>query len=95
MKVKVFINWEEIKSFDDFFDSFLPQVKSPDWHGRNLNAFRDSIITGDINQIEPPYCIINAGIKDMKAEAKEVYIAVEEIFLEAKESGREIRIFNE
>jgi RNAse (barnase) inhibitor barstar len=93
--MKIFINWDEINSFDDFFDIFLPQVKAPDWHGRNMNALSDSIVTGDVNKIEPPFCVISTGVDNMAPCAKEVYSAVSEIFKEANDAGRKIRVLNE
>ena len=47
--------WE---STDDLFLSFFRAVGAPDWHGKNFNALRDSIGTGDINLIEVPYRLL-------------------------------------
>lgn len=46
------------KSKDDIYDSFFRAVGAPEWHGRNFNALRDSIKTGQINQIEIPYRLV-------------------------------------
>src|ERR1044071_7580655 len=45
-------NW---KTRDDFYDAFFKAVGAPSWHGRNFNALRDSIITGEINEVELVY----------------------------------------
>jgi RNAse (barnase) inhibitor barstar len=42
---------------DDFYAALLPALGAPDWHGRNLNALADSMVTGGINAVEPPYAI--------------------------------------
>jgi RNAse (barnase) inhibitor barstar len=42
----------------DFYNALFEALGAPAWHGRNFDALRDSIITGGINQIEPPYRII-------------------------------------
>ncbi len=55
----IIIDWELISAPKDFFSQFLPQVKAPEWHGYNLNALNDSLVTGDINGISPPYEIKN------------------------------------
>ena len=52
---EIVIDWTTISSPEGFFDSVLPQCKSPSWHGGNLNALRDSWITGSINPEGPPY----------------------------------------
>ena len=52
-------NW---KTTDDFYDAFFRAVGAPSWHGRNFNALRDSIITGQINKIELPYTIHISGL---------------------------------
>ncbi|MEM0966087.1 MAG: barstar family protein [Verrucomicrobiota bacterium] len=49
------IDWNQISSIGEFFDTALPQCQSPAWHGRNLNALQDSWVTGDINPKGPPY----------------------------------------
>ena len=43
---------------DDVYDAFFAAVGAPSWHGRNLDALRDSISTGSINEIEVPYRLI-------------------------------------
>ena len=60
------------KSDDDFYASFFEVVGAPDWHGRNFNALRDSIVAGRINKIEVPYRVvlrnyakIDAGVKGL------------------------------
>lgn len=42
---------------DDVYDSFFRAVGAPQWHGRNFNALRDSIVGGHVNKIEGPYVI--------------------------------------
>lgn len=37
---------------------FFQVVGAPAWHGRNFNALRDSIETGQINAVEVPYRIV-------------------------------------
>ena len=50
-------------SRDDFYDALLPALGAPDWHGRNLDALYDSIGSGGINQVEPPFRVrINGWI---------------------------------
>ena len=93
--MKIFINWKEIKSYDDFYEAFLPQVEAPNWHGRNLDALADSLITGDINKIEPPFCVINTNVSSITPETEEIYSTITGIFNEANEAGRKIRVFNE
>jgi RNAse (barnase) inhibitor barstar len=93
--VEIFLDWGKIKSYEEFYEEFLPQVRAPKWHGRNLDALADSIITGGINEIEPPFCVINKNVGNMKTNAKHVYDAVSKIFKEANEIGNKIRVFEE
>lgn len=93
--MKILLDWREIKTFDDFFESFLPQVKAPSWHGKNMNALRDSIIVGDINGVEPPFSVININLSELQENAREVYEAVTEVFDEATKEGRVVSICNE
>lgn len=66
------------------------------WHGRNLNALGDSIVTGDVNGIEPPYTIVNKNINSCSSNSlKEFQLKVFEIFNEAKQEDREITVINQ
>lgn len=47
---------------DDFYSAFFKAVGAPSWHGHNFDALRDSIVTGQINQIELPYRIEILGV---------------------------------
>jgi len=41
---------------DDFYDSLLPAIGAPAWHGRNLDAIEETIFYDDrINAVQPPY----------------------------------------
>lgn len=66
--MEIIVDWKQIETEGDFYDIFLPQVKAPEWHGRNLDALTDSLVTGAINSIEPPYTIhsINTGFAPKK-----------------------------
>jgi len=50
------------RSIDDVFDALLPALKAPDWHGRNMDALIDSMGTGDVNGVEPPYVVSVLGL---------------------------------
>ena len=45
------------RTYDDLYDALLPALGAPDWHGRNIHALIDSMGTGSINAIEPPYLV--------------------------------------
>jgi len=62
------IDWKNVHSEENFYETFLPQVDAPDWHGHNLDALNDSLVTGDINGIEPPYRIVNKNTRELAEE---------------------------
>lgn len=61
------ISW---RTRDDFYNSLFEAVGAPAWHGRNFNALRDSIINGQVNQIEIPYTVQISGIENTPQEVK-------------------------
>ena len=93
--IEITINWKDIESEDRFFEVFLPQVSAPEWHGRNLNALGDSIVTGGVNGIEPPYTILNKNTNSVSDSLKEFQDKVFEIFQEAINGKREIKVVSE
>jgi RNAse (barnase) inhibitor barstar len=62
-------NW---KITDDFYDAFFRAVGAPDWHGRNFDALRDSIVNGEINQTELPYAIHISGLDKMPPHVRKL-----------------------
>jgi hypothetical protein len=55
-------NW---KTVGDFYAALLPELGAPEWHGDSVNALVDSMIWGEINQIDPPYRIIVRNVRDL------------------------------
>jgi hypothetical protein len=52
------LNGAEWAGRGDVYASFFRAVGAPAWHGRNFDALRDSIETGQINAIEVPYRVV-------------------------------------
>jgi RNAse (barnase) inhibitor barstar len=89
--MEILIDWGLIKTEDQFYDVFLPQVDAPKWHGHNLDALADSLITGSINNIEPPYKLVSVNSNINLGDFKPFQIKVLTIFTEAAvEENREI-----
>ena|SRR5579872_1476716 len=45
------------KTILDFYDTLLPELGAPEWHGRSVDALIDSMIWGGINSLEPPFTV--------------------------------------
>ena len=67
---------------DDFYDALLPQLGAPEWHGRNLDALDDSIFSGDINAVEPPFRVQVTQTDCLTDEMKHFLRRVERVFVE-------------
>lgn len=80
----------EWQSKQDFYDELLPQIGAPDWHGRNLDAVADSLVTGQINTVEPPFVIEVQRLDESAKFARALVQVLAEIAEEASESGRRI-----
>ncbi|GAB2199470.1 barstar family protein [Sessilibacter sp. MAH3] len=93
--MQVTIDRGKVHTEEDFYNTFLPQVSAPKWHGRNLDALADSVITGDVNQIEPPYTIYNINTGNVAESVSEFQLKVLGIFNEAVASRRLIKIVTE
>ena len=93
--MKIFIDWSKIQELEDYYLQLLPQLEAPEWHGKNLDALADSLVTGSINKIEPPFCVINKNIDSVKNNLQYFFSQVKEIYEEANSVGRKIRVFSE
>ena len=67
---ELFMDAAQWKSIDDLYLSFFEAVKAPAWHGKNLNAVRDSIGAGQINGIEVPYRLVIKNYGALSGELK-------------------------
>ena len=83
-------------SRDDFYDALFQQLGAPSWHGRNFNALRDSLVTGDINEREPPFRLVISGLDSMGQDAREITGHFIDLMLECREElealGRRIDV---
>ncbi len=93
--MEIIIDWVKVKSEDDFYDIFLPQVQAPEWHGRNLDALTDSVVKGNVNSIEPPYIIHNVNTGSISESIAEFQLKVLNTFNEGVVENRGIKVVNE
>ena len=53
----IVLDASEWRSEDDLHDALLDVLEAPDWHGRNLDAWWDSIGSDNINDLRAPFTI--------------------------------------
>lgn len=78
-------NWWS--SPDDLYDGLLSALGAPEWHGRNLDALWDSIATGHINEVEPPFRIRFVEVDALPDDCRALLDRVIDLFAQAKEAG--------
>lgn len=93
--MEILVDWKKIEKEEDFYSMFLPQVKAPEWHGRNLDALADSVVTGAINSIEPPYTIHSINTGSAPDHLADFQLKVLAIFNEGVAENRGIRFVSE
>jgi hypothetical protein len=74
------------------FTTVFRAVGAPDWHGRNLNALRDSIAGGDINEVEVPYRLIVTNYDQIAPQAKKMADDFIDLIKELAAEGRLVEI---
>ena len=68
------------KTSSDSYAALLPAIGAPAWHGDSVNALVDSMITGGINKLKPPYVVRIHNMGGVPADvAEEVGWAVEDL----------------
>ena len=55
---RVEVDWAELSSRDEFFQSVFRQTGAPDWHGENLDALNDTWVGGGICTEGPPFIFV-------------------------------------
>jgi hypothetical protein len=60
----------------DFANALKTAIGAPEWHGTSVNAFVDSMATGDINAIDPPYVVRIVNAAGLPVEILELINAI-------------------
>lgn len=89
---EIVIDVSRWRSGADFMDDVLAGLEAPAWHGRNWNALRDSIVTGSINSVEPPYRLCLVGDRQPPEELRRWIRDLVQMIEEARNAGRDIEI---
>ena len=82
-RASIVVDWQEIIDIEGFYSHILKQIEAPKWHGRNLDALQDSLVTGGISLIGPPFNYYVSSEDYVKHELKELSNVVKSIFKES------------
>jgi RNAse (barnase) inhibitor barstar len=77
---------------DDLYDFFFQAVGAPAWHGRNFDALHDSILTGQINEIEVPYRIVIRELACASTDAQAFVMRFVDLLRDLAEEGCPVEI---
>ena len=77
---------------DEFYTAFFDAIGAPSWHGRNLDALWDSITSGGINRVNPPFRIRMSGLRQTSAECRQLIDRFAQLIEEAKAEGINVDI---
>jgi RNAse (barnase) inhibitor barstar len=70
----------------DFYEAVLPKLRAPEWHGRNLDALWDSILSGEINGLAPPFALRIFNTEHFSPQMTAFLEKVKTIFRDAAEA---------
>ncbi len=90
--IDIVISAAELKTPDDFYVAFLSAVGAPPWHGHNLDALWDSIVTGSINRIEPPNQVRITEIDRTSDACKQLIDRFVSLIEEVKVNGTRVEV---
>jgi RNAse (barnase) inhibitor barstar len=77
---------------EDFYQTLLSSLGSPNWHGHNLDALWDSITSGDIKQVNPPFSVRITGTDLMSPSCKALVDRFEALISAARAEGHNVEI---
>ena len=86
---RIDLDAERWRTQDDFYAALLSALGAPTWHGHNLDALWDSVVTGDINQVSPPFSVRVVNVPD--GELRGFLVSIGELFREARAKGVDVR----
>lgn len=77
---------------DDLYDDFFRAVGAPQWHGRNFNALKDSIVNGSINAIETPYTVVIRNYDRIGPGVKQIASDFVDLIQKIRDSGSPVDV---
>lgn len=89
---ELFMDASQWKTTDDLYLSFFEAVKAPAWHGKNLDAVRESIRAGQINGTEVPYCLVLKNYDHLSESLKEKTDAFIEVISTLAKEGVPVEV---
>jgi RNAse (barnase) inhibitor barstar len=69
---EILLDGVEWQTEEEFYSALLPALGAPAGHGRNLDALNDTILGGDVNEVNPPFVVRVIGSARMGEEARNV-----------------------
>lgn len=72
----------------DFYDAILPALGAPEWHGRSVDALVESMVWGEINELEPPYTVELHATKNIPPEVMQQITWVKDFIYESRAEMR-------
>jgi hypothetical protein len=77
------------RSSSDFFNALATALKSPEWHGRSIDAFLDTMVWhDDIDGVIPPYTIRIRGLQDAPKNVRDEVHDLRDCLVEARAEHR-------
>ena len=70
------LNASEWNTSGDFLSALKVAIGAPDWRGLSVNAFVDSMGTGGINAVEPPYVVRVVNARCLGQGVIELIVAI-------------------
>src|SRR5262245_51447352 len=88
---QIVLDLTDCLSKDDFNEAAAIALQAPSWHGRNLDAWWDSIRSDDINDVRAPYTVVIKGAERLSPDARRYVIRFAALIDEAREEGVDVR----
>ncbi len=77
---RVHINWADIDEEGELYKTLLLQLRAPSWHGHNLEALADSVLSNYINGLRAPFDVELLDEAAASDDLRGLALAVREIF---------------
>jgi RNAse (barnase) inhibitor barstar len=80
---RIILDATQWSSESEFHEAVVTALGAPDWHGRNLDAWWDSIVH-DFNDVHPPYLVVIDGLETCGPDLQGYIERFIELFAEAR-----------
>ena len=85
---RIFLDLTDCRTQAGINETLAAALGAPEWHGRNLDAWYDSIVSDDMNAVRSPYVLVITGHGSLSPSLAKYVQKLASLFDDARKEGK-------